>query len=53
MMMRFNTIGPGLLKGTLQATREDVLTSWATDAEFARSFSDAINAYLEPAEIGP
>lgn len=42
--MQLETIGPGALKGTLQATREDVLTSWANDAAFARSFSEAIAA---------
>jgi hypothetical protein len=42
--MKLETIGPGVLKVTLPETRERVLTMWAGDPGFARSFSDAIAA---------
>jgi len=44
MTMKLETIGPGLVRGTLPETRDRVLTLWATDPGFARSFSRAIAA---------
>lgn len=42
--MLLETIRPGVLKGTLPATRDQVLTLWAADPAFGVSFSNAIAA---------
>jgi len=42
--MKLETIGPGLLRGSLPETRDRVLAMWAGDSGFAQSFSDAIAA---------
>lgn len=40
--MLFETMGNGVLKGALDATRDEVLNRWAADPAFALSFSAAI-----------
>lgn len=42
--MQLETIGPGILRGTLPETRDRVLTLWAADPRFARAFSNAVAA---------
>jgi hypothetical protein len=42
--MQFESIQPGVLRATAQATRDEVLTGLATDSRFAVSLSNAIAA---------
>jgi hypothetical protein len=42
--MKLENIGPGILRGTLPATRDEVLSLWGSDPGFVRAFAQAVAA---------